>query len=315
MRSMTGFGQATGSNPEHAVTVTLRTVNGRFLELKVRLGDEYRASEAALRELLEGELSRGRVDAAVEVQPVGERSVTVRVHRPVVMAAHAALEELVDGGLIAEKLTAGDLLRLPEALRVEVAADRWQEADHELLLEVAGRALTQLVESRRHEGAKLASVLLDRVGELAAVVARLGDLAAGARESLMTDLRGRLEDLLQRFGGAEGGAVGDDAETAEPAQAAARNLDPGRLELEVALLVEKGDVTEELDRLTAHIEHFRHLAEGAGAVGKRLDFLSQEILRELNTVGSKCRDAAMTRQVLDGKVLCEQLREQVQNVE
>lgn len=304
MRSMTGFGQATGSNDAHAVTVTLRAVNGRFLELKVRLGDEYRQSEAALRELLEGELARGRVDAVVAVKAVGEREVSVHVNRRVVMAAHAALEELVEGGLIAEKLTAGDLLRLPEALRVEVAADRWDEADHHLLLEVAGRALAQLVESRAHEGEKLAAVLVQRAGDLAAVVERLEGLAAASREATAEGLGKRLDELLERFAGGEG----DDGE-------GRRRVDPGRLEQEVALLVEKGDVTEELDRLGAHLEHFRHLVEAGGAVGKRLDFLTQEILRELNTVGSKCRDAEMTRAVLDGKVLCEQLREQVQNVE
>jgi len=305
MRSMTGFGQATGSNDAHAVTVTLRAVNGRFLELKLRLGDEYRESEAALRELLEGELHRGRVDAVTAIQAVGEREVSVHVHRRVVMAAHAALEELVEGGLIAEKLTAGDLLRLPEALRVEVAADRWSGEDRELLLEVAARALAQLVESRSHEGQKLAAVLTERAGELAAVVERLERLAEASREATADGLGQRLEELLERFGGAEREEGGDGR----------RRVDPGRLEQEVALLVEKGDVAEELDRLGAHLEHFRHLVEAGGAVGKRLDFLTQEILRELNTVGSKCRDAEMTRSVLDGKVLCEQLREQVQNVE
>ncbi len=311
MRSMTGFGQAAGSNDAHAVTVTLRAVNGRFLEVKLRLGDEYRGSEAALRELLEGELQRGRVDAVVAVQAVGEREVSVHVHRRVVMAAHAALEELVEGGLIAEKLTAGDLLRLPEAMRVEVAADRWEEEDHDLLLEVAGRALAQLVESRSHEGAKLAAVLLERARELGAVVERLEALATAVREATADGLGERLEEILERFAGQDGDGEGQGA----PGGGGRRRIDPGRLEQEVALLVEKGDVAEELDRLGAHLEHFRHLVEAGGAVGKRLDFLTQEILRELNTVGSKCRDAEMTRSVLDGKVLCEQLREQVQNVE
>lgn len=296
MRSMTGFGQATGSNPRHAVTVTLRGVNHRFLELKLRLADEYRASEAPLKALLESELARGRVDAGVDVQVLGEREVTVEVHRPVVQAAHLALEELVEGGLIGQKLTAGDLLRLPEALDVRVAPDRWEEEDHLLLLEVARRALEEMVASRRQEGDSMEMILLERVVEMAAVVDRLASLAEDNRGDVARGLRTRLEELLEGMGSRTG-------------------LDAGRLEQEVALLVEKGDVREELDRLAAHLDHFRELVDRPGAVGKRLDFLSQEILRELNTLGSKCRNAAMTRQVLDGKALCEQLREQVQNVE
>ncbi len=299
MRSMTGFGQASDSNAQHAVTVTLRSVNHRFLEIKLRLDDAYRGSEPALRELLETELSRGRVDASVDVHSVGERAVTVEVRRDVVQAAHAAVEALVEGGLIAEKLTAGDLLRLPEALAVRVAADRWEDDDHALLLEVAREALEQIVASRRHEGEKLALMLAERAGELAAVVGELAGLAATTRQEAAEAMRGRVQELVENV--ARGG---------EPVR-----LDPGRLEQEVAMLAERADVSEELDRLAAHLDHFRHLLDSAGAVGKRLDFLTQEVLRELNTLGSKCRNAAMTRLVLDGKVLCEQLREQVQNVE
>lgn len=294
MRSMTGFGQATGADARHAVTVTLRGVNHRFLEVKLRLGDEYRSSEPALQDLFATQLARGRVDAAVDVRILGERRVEVTVHRPVVMAAHKALEELVEGGLIAQKLTAGDLLRLPEALDVEVAPDVWEADDEALLLSVAGEALAQMVAGRANEGAKLAAVLAGLVDGLETVAGDLAELAVAARGEMAAALRKRLEDLLAESG---------------------HQLDEGRLEQEVAVLADKGDVREELDRLAAHLEHCRELLAAEGAVGKRLDFLSQEILRELNTVGSKCRNADMTRKVLDGKGLCEQLREQVQNVE
>lgn len=299
MRSMTGFGQSTGSNPRHAVSVTLRAVNHRYREVKLRLADEYRRSEAPLLELLEGEVVRGRVECVVDVQAVGDRDVEVEVHRPVVMAAHAALEELVEGGLIAEKLTAGDLLRLPEALEVRVAPDRWEDADHHLLLRVAGEALAQLVAARETEGAKLRGAIETRLAELASVAKDLAELVTEARQETLEALRRRVGELLE----------GSSAE-----------LDPGRLEQEVALLADKSDVSEELDRLRAHLEHARELlaeaeGENGGAVGKRLDFLSQEILRELNTTGAKCRDRAMARRVVEGKSVCEQLREQVQNVE
>lgn len=297
MRSMTGFGQATGSNERHAVTVTLRSVNHRYLEIKLRLGDEQRGSEADLLEGLKEELVRGRVDAVVDVQVLGEREVEVEVHRSVVMAAHAALEELVEGGLIAQKLTAGDLLRLPEAFTIRVAPDRWEAADHALLIDVADQALAQMVEGRAREGAKLDAALADLLTNLERVVGDLEEETARLAPEAAEALKGRLEGLL-----------------AEQGDSAVR-LDRRRLEEEVALLADKSDVREELDRLTAHLSHFRELMTEGRAVGKRLDFLSQEILRELNTLGAKSRGGDVTRKMLEAKALCEQLREQVQNVE
>ncbi|HEX2164786.1 MAG TPA: YicC/YloC family endoribonuclease [Thermoanaerobaculia bacterium] len=296
MRSMTGFGQATAGDERRQVTVTLRSVNHRFLEVRLRLPDEARASEAAVQELFAEELFRGRVEAAAEARRTGERAVEVEVDRQVVMAAHAAFEELVGGGLLAQQLTAGDLLRLPEAVTVRTAADRWEEADHALLVTAARAARDQLVGGREAEGEKLARALGERLDELAAVAADLAGLADAARSEAAAGLAARVEELLA--------AAGSGA-----------RLDPGRLEQELALLADRGDVREELDRLAAHLEHFRELVAAPGAVGKRLDFLTQEVLRELNTLGAKCRNAAMTRRVLDGKVLVEQLREQVQNVE
>jgi uncharacterized protein (TIGR00255 family) len=289
---MTGFGQTSGENARHAVTVTIRAVNHRFLELRLALGDDYRGSEEALRALFAGELTRGRIDAVIEVRPLIERPARVRVDREVVRAAHAAVEELFASGLVGEKLTAGDLLRLPEALAVERDHDLWDPADQALLLAVAGQALAQLVAGREAEGAALQAVLARRLDELAAVVETLTGLREGARAAAFASLRTRLDELL--------GAAG---------------VDPARAAQEAALLVERSDVAEELDRLGSHCRHFRELLAAPGATGKRLDFLAQEIGRELNTVGAKCRDAAMTRAVLDGKLLCEQLREQVQNVE
>lgn len=292
MRSMTGFGQATGANRRHAITVTLRGVNHRFLEIRVHLGDEYYDSEAAARELLAGELQRGRVEMGVEIRSLEPRPVEVEVHRPVVQAVHAALEELVSGGLIAERLSAGDLLRLPEALTLRQQPDTWDDDDLALLLEVTGRALAEMMAAREAEGEKTRSALADRLGKLDAVAARLRAMRGRVRGELHASLASRVAELMD-----------------------GRRLDDDRLAQEVAILVDRSDVAEELERLEAHLGHFRDLLAAAGAVGKRLDFLSQEILRELNTLGAKCRDGEMTRAVLDGKVLCEQLREQVQNAE
>jgi uncharacterized protein (TIGR00255 family) len=292
MRSMTGYGEASGRNARRAVTVSLKAVNHRYLDVQLRLADELRVSEAALRELLARQLVRGRVEARVEVRALGERASAVEVDLELVRAVHAAVRELVDAGVLAGGLAAGDLLRLPAAVRVASAAEGWDEADEELLLRTAAEAMAQLTAGREAEGAGLAAALGERLAALQAVVERLDALRGPALEESAAALRRRVSELL-----------------------AVQPLDESRLAQEVAVLADRGDVSEEIDRLRAHLGHFQAVAAEPGASGKRLDFLTQEIFRELNTLGAKCRNAPMVRAVLDAKVLCEQLREQVQNVE
>jgi uncharacterized protein (TIGR00255 family) len=202
------------------------------------------------------------------------------------------VRELLDRGVLTGGLTAGDLLRMPSALRVASAAEGWDELDEELLLSVGAAAAAQLIASREAEGAGLAAALGERLAMLEAAVARLDALRGPALEESFAALRRRVSELL-----------------------AGQPLDESRVAQEVALLADRGDVSEEIDRLRSHLAHFRTVAAEAGATGKRLDFLTQEIFRELNTLGAKCRNAAMVREVLEAKALCEQLREQVQNVE
>ena len=292
MRSMTGYGEASGENARHGITVSLRAVNHRFLDLQLRIGEELRGSEAALRDAIGKEVTRGRVEARVEVRPVGERKATVQVNMGVIREAHAAVNKLVEDGLIDRGLSAGDLIRLPEAFRVDLAGEEWNEEDDELLLSVARTAIAQLVTGREKEGASLASIMEEKLRIVEETVGRLDTLRGPVREEIAASLRRRLSELL-----------GNQA------------LDEARIAQEVALLVDRSDVSEEIDRLRSHVEHFRAVTREPGASGKRLDFLTQEVFRELNTLGAKCRNAEMTRAVLDAKVLCEQIREQVQNVE
>lgn len=292
MRSMTGYGEASGENSRHGITISVRAVNHRFLDLQLRIGEELRGSEAALRDAIGREITRGRVEARVEVRPIAERKATVQVNMGVIREAHAAVHQLAEAGLVERGLAAGDLLRLPEAFRVDLADEEWSGEDEELLLAVTRQAVAQLVAGREKEGTSLAATLEEKLRGLEETVARLDALRGPVREEIAAALRRRLAELL-------GG----------------QPLDETRIAQEVALLVDRSDVSEEIDRLRSHVEHFRAVTREPGAAGKRLDFLTQEIFRELNTLGAKCRNAEMTRAVLDAKVLCEQLREQVQNVE
>ncbi len=291
MRSMTGFGQASGESERFRMTVTLRGVNHRFLDLSLRLRDELRRQEPALRELIAGRLWRGRVEVSVEVAAFASRQVEVSIDRDVAPNLKALADELRDAGVISGELAFGDLLRLPEVVRLEIRDPDWTANDRHLLLELTTAALDQLIAARELEGEKLVAALEQRLDGLGRLAAELTQRWRKLPGELAASLRRRVSELVDQ------------------------GPDPDRLAQEVAYLVDRSDVSEELDRLRSHCDHFRSIMSQDGSAGKRLDFLTQEILRELNTIGAKCRDSEMTRRVLDAKGLCEQLREQVQNVE
>ena len=293
MRSMTGFGTGTAEGERFRITVTLRAVNHRYLDLVLRLRDDLRQAERPLRELLTDELLRGRVEVVLEIESLDERPVAVRLDRGLLRQLHLALGELAEKGLVSAEVTLSDLLRLPEAVRVEVQDTEWRDEDLELLQRAAAHALAQLVAARVEEGKRLAGILDGRLGELD----RLSGVLRSRAERLPAQIADSLAQRIEQ-------SLGE-----HPAP------EEGRLAQEVALLVDRSDVREELDRLDAHLEHFRQLACAEGSIGKRLDFLAQEIFRELNTMGAKCRDAELVALVLEGKAVCEQIREQVQNVE
>jgi uncharacterized protein (TIGR00255 family) len=298
MRSMTGYGHAEEEGSRYRVRVTLRSVNHRYLDAVVRLKDEQRSSETALRELLAERLSRGRVDVGVDVEEIAPGESRLEVDQAALTRLSGLLKGLREEGLIERDLVAGDLLRHPQLLRVTEPEHLWEAEDEALLLRVARAALDELVQARETEGGKLAAALGERLSGLRAVAGDLRDMAPVAREEAAAALRDRVRAVVENHAA----HVFDEAAEARLAQ-------------EVATLADRADVAEEIDRLDAHVAHFEELMGAEGAVGKRLDFLSQEVFRELNTIGSKCRNARMTQSVLDGKVLCEQLREQVQNVE
>ncbi|HVR28269.1 MAG TPA: YicC/YloC family endoribonuclease [Thermoanaerobaculia bacterium] len=290
--SMTGFGAASGASARYRVTVEIRTVNHRGLDLVLRLKEACRSAEPDLRAMLKARLHRGRVEVAVNVDPVTEAQLDVDLDRPLAAALARLAEELRGEGLTEGGLRSGDLLRVPGLVRTSPRGPGWDGDDDALLREVAARALEQTLASRRAEGASLEDELrrgFERLRELTSTLAgRRGEVT----QQYLRQLEERLRSLV-------GGALPDQQ----------------RLEQEVALLVEKSDVNEELERLRAHIDQGTVILQGAPPTGRRLDILLQEILRELSTVAAKCRDLEMIRTVMDARLQSEQMREQVQNVE
>jgi uncharacterized protein (TIGR00255 family) len=289
---MTGFGAASGENRRYRVTVELRSVNHRGLDLVFRLKDVCRASEPELRAMLKERLHRGRVEVTVNAEPVVDPESTADLDRPLAAALARLASELRSAGLAEGPLTPGDLLRVPGLVRATSREAAWSDDDQALLVQVAASAIDRALASRRAEGASLEEELrrgFERLRELTTTL-------AGRRGEVTPHYHRLLEERLRSL-------VGD----ALP--------DRQRLEQEVALLVEKSDVNEELERLRAHLDHGESILDGPPPTGRRLDFLLQEVLRELSTVGAKCRDLEMSRIVMDARLASEQLREQVQNVE
>ena len=285
--SMTGFAARSLSIDHANVTIDLRSVNQRFLELHFRLADEFRPLEPQLRELINQRLARGKVECRIglAIQPVGTEDNGLNADVLERLARWQA--EVVERLPHSAPLSVNEVLRWPGAVQTPGIS---QDSLNDAVVAGLAQTLAELVESREREGAKLRQHILDRVAaaeaQVAALVPLLPALAAAQRERLAERLRDALGDAGHE-----------------------------RLAQEVALVAQKTDVDEELSRLTTHLAEVRRVLDQRGAVGKRLDFLMQELHREANTLGSKSVAVETSRVSLELKVLIEQMREQVQNIE
>lgn len=288
IRSMTAFSRREGQGEWGSLQLELRSVNHRYLEVTPRLPEELRALEPKLRERIGQRLGRGKVDCNVRYQPPetsasGELAVNMDL---VKQLAHASRE--VDGIIYnPAPVNSLDVLRWPGVLE-SPGVD--EEQLHGALLGVLDEALEELNENRAREGEKLKAIILQRCDGIEGVVAEVRERLPQVLEAARRRLHDRLAELKQE-------------------------LDQERLEQEMVVLAQKLDVDEEMDRLATHVEEVRRVLESDEPVGRRLDFLMQELNREANTLGSKSADSETTRASVELKVLIEQMREQIQNIE
>ncbi|MFN0252369.1 MAG: YicC/YloC family endoribonuclease [Kofleriaceae bacterium] len=294
MRSMTGFGRGVAEHEGLRATVDVRAVNHRFLDLKLRGASIAPPIEEAISSRVRAAIERGSVSVSVHVAHEGGSKPRVSIDHMAAAAVHAELVAL------AQKLSvAGPDLALVLAQPGVVVTEEHDSDDAQLAAQVATAleaALAQLDSMRRAEGTALATELRARFGELASLRTQIAALAATLPQVLTKRLQDRVKKLL------EDAAV-------DPA------LGPTRMAQEIALLADRSDVTEELVRLASHLDQATALITGTGSVGRRLDFLVQEIGRELNTIGSKSSLTEISAAVVDAKAVLEKVREQVQNVE
>ena len=286
IRSMTAYASAEATGPAGTLSCELRTVNHRYLELSPRLPDELRSFESLLRERIAAKLSRGKLDITVRLRGNDARSDSLNINEALVSKlAELALGMRTRFPQMRVELT--DLLRFPGVMQ---QAEIDPEAQQAALFEVLDRALDALTATREREGEKLGEILRDKLDGIERVVADVRSWMPEIRAALRARLEGRLADIKQP-------------------------IEPGRLEQELVMQITRTDVDEELDRLSTHIGETRRVLGLNEPVGRRLDFLMQEFNREANTLGSKSVDTRSTNAAVELKVLIEQMREQVQNIE
>jgi uncharacterized protein (TIGR00255 family) len=285
--SMTGFAAVAAELPGCSLAVELRSVNHRYLDLQLRLPDELRTLEAAVRDLLTPELKRGKVDCRVTLNHGLPGAATLAVNAERVAQLRDAAAEVLRHAPGSTPLTVAEILRWPGVLTEPSLAPESLAAQ---ALELVRQALAELGASRAREGAKLRAMLEERCRGIEAQIERVAPRVAAIHDAYVEKLGARLKE-------------------------AGLDPDSDRLKQELALFATKVDVAEEVSRLGTHVAEVRRVLGQGGSCGKRLDFLMQELNREANTLGSKSVDAELSQAALELKVLIEQMREQVQNLE
>ena len=285
--SMTGFASATEETPQGSLAVDLKTVNHRYLEFQTRMPEEFRPLEPAMREAVAAKLTRGKVDCRITFTPAPTAKRALAPDAEAMAALKAASKDVMAQFPDARALSVAEVLHWPGVL---ADASLSSEAQKELVLSLVARAVTELNSTRAREGAKLDAILRERLDRIGLLVKDAGPLMPGAVKAFTDKLAAKV---------AEAGASPSDE----------------RIHQEIVLYASRIDVDEELSRLVTHVAEFSRVLDKGGACGKRLDFLCQELNREANTLGSKSVANEITRISVELKVLIEQMREQVQNIE
>ena len=285
IQSMTGYAAATRELPIASLAAELKSVNGRFLDIQFRLPDELRAAEPALRELIQTHVGRGKLECRVAVTPPTRAAPQLAVNESLLAALAEASRRVRAAIPDAQPLRVGEALHWPGVL-----GDDRSAALREACVALVGELLEEFAATRSREGEKLRRMLIERLDRMASLLASIQPSLPQAIAAFQEKLAARLREAL-------GGT------------------DEERIRQEIALFGVRADVAEELNRLGAHLEEVRRVLKTGGAVGKRLDFLMQELNREANTLGSKSVSKEPSDASLELKLLIEQMREQIQNIE
>lgn len=287
IQSMTAFARNQNQGPWGTITCELRSINHRYLEMSMRMPEVLHGLEALMRERIRHHVKRGKVECFLRYQPHDGNSLDITINKEIIEKLCQANHTIADMLKNPAPINTMDILRWPGVLQM---AEINLELIQEEVLVVLEKTLHELVEARCREGQQLAQMFVQRLDGMLVEVEKV-------RRRLPTILQEQKDRLILRF---------SDASV---------QLDSGRLEQEMVMFAQKIDVSEEIERLETHIDEVKRVLKQGGAMGRRLDFLMQELNREANTLGAKSVDSDTTRASVELKVLIEQIREQVQNIE
>jgi uncharacterized protein (TIGR00255 family) len=291
IRSMTAFGRVEESEEYGSITWELRSVNHRYLESAIKLPEDFRNLEPEIRKLLAKYLTRGKVDLGMRYKFEQQQPRTITLNPDIVRSLREVEQQILNIVHEGSKLSVSDILGWPGVI---TDVERDLSTLNELVISCLESALKQLQLSRETEGAALEEMIRSRCAQISEIVSQLREHRPEMLKALREKWEANLDEKLKQW-----------RETANE----------NRLEQELVMLAQKLDVEEELDRLETHVAEVLNVLERDEAVGRRLDFLMQELNREANTLGSKSQDSLTTQHAVDLKVLIEQMREQVQNIE
>jgi uncharacterized protein (TIGR00255 family) len=296
IKSMTGFASLTHEDERATIGITVRAVNHRFLDIQLRIPQSLGEVEPRVRALLQKRLSRGRVELAISVQMRTTATPTVELNAEFAGALMAVLDVARERGLVSGTLSPGDLLRLPQALTIrERAAEADPAVEEQLGASVEAaveQALADLDAMRVREGSHLRTDLDARRSALARLIEGLAKAADTGRSEMEARLRDRIGELGFEL-----------------------PVDQAMIAQEIVRAAGRSDISEEVTRFRAHLAHWTALAEGEEPCGRKLDFLLQEMNREVNTIGAKADGLQVSELIINAKAELEKMREQVQNVE
>lgn len=290
--SMTGFGRGEASENGITVTVELKSVNSRYLDISLRLPQTLQDKELVVKEILQDHVERGKVNVSIRVDKSDTGEPEITFNENLVQGYKEMLNDLREAAGIEEPITLQTFLEFNDIFESREDDEETKEQIWDLSQQAVKDAAEELKKMRRQEGSQLENDLNQRIDHIEEMLNIVMDKVDGRSEEIKEDLIERINELIE-----------------------SDKIDPDRLEMEVAVLVDKMDITEEIVRTQSHIKFFREAVNNNNSVGRRLNFLSQEINREINTIGSKANDSEISQYIVKAKESLEQIREQVQNVE